>query len=87
MAATLLLSKDGFKTLGTTFFRAGGRRRRGVRGSILGYHEQGVWFQDSRLLESGEMVLVKWNLVDAILSEAPAPELTRAVGFRTGAVE
>lgn len=84
MAATLLLSNEGLKTLGDTFFRAGQRRRRGVTGSILGYQNEGVWFQDSRLLESGEMVLIKWKLIDAILSEAPIPEPARArtVGFQ-----
>jgi hypothetical protein len=89
MAARLLLSNDGLKTLSNVVFKAGQRRRRAVTGSILGYQAEGIWFQDSRLLRLGEMVLIKWNFIDAILSEAPAPEPLRgrAVGFRTGAVE
>lgn len=84
MAATLLLSSDGLKALGRTFFRPGERRRRGVKGSILGYQNEGVWFQDARLLKSRQMVLIKWKLIEAILSEAPIPEPERArtVGFQ-----
>jgi uncharacterized protein YfaS (alpha-2-macroglobulin family) len=89
MAATLFLSDEGHKALGSTVFRRGRSRRRDVTGSILGYQAEGVWFQDRGLLRSGEMVLIKWNLIDAILSEAPTPEpiRSRAVGFQTRATE
>ena len=89
MAATLLLSHDGHKALGGAVFKRGRSRQRAVTGTILGYQAEGVWFQDSSLLRSGEMVLIKWNLVDAILSEAPTPEPVRArgVGFQIRATE
>ena len=89
MAATLFLSHEGHKALGGAVFKRGRSRQRKATGSILAYRAEGVWFQDSRLLRSGEMVLIKWNLVDAILSEAPTPEPVRArgVGFQIRATE
>src|SRR5438552_15471450 len=89
MAATLFLSHEGHKALGGAAFKRGRSRQRKVTGSILAYRAEGVWFQDSRLLRSGEMVLIKWNLVDAILSDAPTPEPVRArgVGFQISATE
>lgn len=89
MAAKLLLSEEGLRALGNTIFRAGRKPRRGVSGSVLGYHSEGIWFQDNRLLRLGEMVLVKWNFIDAILSETPIPESLRArtIGFQTRTVE
>ncbi len=85
MAAKLLLSDKGLRALGSTIFRAGARRRRGVSGSVLGYQTEGVWFQDTRLLRLGEMVLIKWNFIDAILSEILISEPLRArtIGFQT----
>jgi hypothetical protein len=82
--AKLLLSNEGLKALGNTVFKIGGWRGRGVTGCVISYHSQGVWFQDTRRLRLGEMVLVKWDLIDAILSEAPSPEPVRArsVGFQ-----
>jgi len=89
MAAKLLLSAEGRKTLGGSIFKAGKGGVRGVAGSVVGYTEEGVWFQDRRLLALGEMVLIKWNFVDAILSDAPVPEKLRApaVGFHAGTLE
>lgn len=89
MAAKVLLSDDGLRALGSSIFKVGRRRRRGVTGSVLGYQTEGIWFQDNRLLRSGEMVLIKWGFVDAILSDVPAPEALRArtIGFQTGVTE
>ncbi len=89
MAAKLLLSDDGQKALGTSIFNAGRRRRRGVTGSVLGYRTEGVWFQDNRLLRLGEMVLIKWDFIDAILSDVPMlePLRTRPIGFQAEAAE
>jgi hypothetical protein len=89
MAAKLLLSDEGLRALGSPIFRIAGRRRRGVTGSLLGYQSEGVWFQDNRLLRSGEMVLIKWDFIDAILSDVPVPEPFRArtIGFQSGTEE
>jgi hypothetical protein len=53
---------------------------------LLNYDAQGLWFQDERLLRENKMVLVKWEFVDAILSDIPTPEPTarRNVGFVVG---
>ncbi len=89
MAAKLLLSNEGLRALGGTIFKTGARRRRGVTGSVLDYQTEGVWFQDNRLLRLGEMVLIKWNFIDAILSEARTQEPLRArtIGFQTKTLE
>jgi hypothetical protein len=85
MAAKILLSIEGQRTIGSFIFRLGKRQQRGIAGSVIGYTDEGVWFQDSRLLRSGEMVLIKWSFIDAILSDVPMPEPLRArtVGFHT----
>ena len=88
MRAKVLLSTEGASALGT-IFRLGRRKARAVRGSVLGYLNEGVWFQDNRLLRSGEMVLIKWHFVEAILSEVaiPQPLQPKSIGFVAGTTE
>ena len=88
MTATVLLSKDGLIALGK-LFKLVRRPERAVRGSVLGYQAEGVWFQDGRLLRAGQMVLIKWHFVEAILSDAamPQPLPVKPIGFAVGTAE
>ena len=50
---------------------------------LLSYDAEGLWFQDDRLEKENRMVLVKWNYIDAVLSDIPAlePASRREAGF------
>lgn len=82
MTATVLLSMEGARALGG-IFGFGRKRRRAISGSVLGYHSEGVWFQDNRLLRSGQMALIKWRFVEAMVSDAaiPQPSKPKPIGF------
>lgn len=88
MTATVLLSKDGLVALGR-LLKPGRRPERAVRGSVLGYQAEGVWFQDERLLRAGQMVLIKWHFVEASLSDVAIsqPLPVKAIGFAVATVE
>ncbi|OFW44385.1 MAG: hypothetical protein A3J28_13495 [Acidobacteria bacterium RIFCSPLOWO2_12_FULL_60_22] len=60
-----------------------GTRTRSVRGVLLSYDAEGLWFQDDRLEQENRMLLVKWSFIDAILSDIPAvePASRHDVGF------
>ena len=79
---TLHLSRDGVQVLGRGILRLG-RRAKSVSGKLLSYDAEGIWFQDDRLVRENQMVLVKWNFIDAILSEIPKmePISRREAGF------
>jgi len=55
-------------------------------GMVVAYDTEGVWFQDERLQRDNKMVLVKWEFIDAVLSDAPPPEAPsrRMIGFQSG---
>ncbi len=82
--ATLLLSETGARVLGSGVFPQAKPENPWIIGMMISYDEQGVWFQDERLLGQNRIVLVKWNFIDAILSETPSPETIsgREIGFR-----
>ncbi|MBI4480241.1 MAG: hypothetical protein HY651_09485 [Acidobacteria bacterium] len=84
---TLHLSREGSQVLGRGILKAGARTR-SVRGTVVAYDTEGLWFQDERLVNENRMVLVKWNFIDAILSDMPAiePAARREAGF-LGSVE
>jgi hypothetical protein len=67
---------------GASVFRL--RAGRGIAGSVVQYGEEGVWFQDVGRLRSGEMVLVKWAFIEAIVCDVriSEPEARRDIGFR-----
>lgn len=87
--ATILLSETGLKVLGQGVFGLPSREQRGVSGTLVDYNGQGIWFQDSRLESEGKIVLIKWDLIDAILSDLPAPEPSGKprIGFHTSIPE
>ena len=82
--ATLLLSETGARVLGSGVFPQAKPDERWVTGIMISYDEEGVWFQDERLLGQNRMVFVKWNFIDAILSETPPPDVIagQEIGFR-----
>ena len=82
--AALLLSETGARVLGGSVFHQIRPDDRWIIGFLNSYDDQGVWFQDERLLGQNRMVLVKRNFIDAILSETPPPEMynEREIGFR-----
>jgi len=79
---TLHLSKEGSQVLGRGILRLK-TRVRSVRGTLYSYDVEGLWFQDDRLEKENRMVLVKWNYIDAVLSDIPAlePASRREAGF------
>jgi len=80
----LHLSKSGLQALGRGILRMG-TRVKSVSGTLLGYDAEGIWFQDDRLVRENRMVLVKWDFVQAILSDVPKePVSRREAGFVTG---
>ncbi len=81
---TLVLSESGWKVLGRPVFQLSARSKRGVYGALVSYQDEGVWFQDEKLSRDNKIVLVKWNFIDAILSDIPPPEPVgrRGIGFQ-----
>ena len=79
---TLHLSSNGVQALGHGILRLR-TRAKSLSGKLLSYDDEGIWFQDDRLLRENRMVLVKWQFIDAILSEIPAvePATRREAGF------
>ncbi len=73
----LLLSRVGHQKLRRLLRPA----KREVLGTLLSYDTEGIWFQDGRLERENKILLVKWSFIDAILSDLPAPEPERAIGF------
>jgi len=82
--AALLLSETGAQVLGRGVFPQAKPENRWIIGTMISYDPQGVWFQDERLLGENRMVFVKWNFIDAILSETQRPDTMGApgTGFR-----
>ena len=81
--AILLLSQAGLQAFGR-IFGAALQAERGVSGTLVSYHAEGVWFQDARLQQHNKIVLVKWSFINGILSEIPPPEPSarRRIGFQ-----
>lgn len=78
--AILLLSRVGSQALGRLLRPA----LRSLSGRLVSYDAEGVWFQDARLESQNKIIMVKWGFIDAILSDFPAPEPERVIGFRPG---
>lgn len=81
---TLLLSDRGLEVLGRRVFEVTQPGERWLAGALVDYDREGVWFQDGKLSRDNKIVLVKWNFIDAILSDIPQPEPVprRSIGFQ-----
>ncbi|MCH8266060.1 MAG: hypothetical protein IH846_00930 [Acidobacteria bacterium] len=79
---TLHLSKSGSQVLRRGILKLT-LPSSSISGTLLSYDAEGIWFQDDRLLRENRMVLVKWNFIDAILSDIPErePVSRREAGF------
>lgn len=78
----LFLSEDGRHVLGRRILKVAVRTKP-LEGTLLSYEAEGIWFQDARLLQDSQMILVKWNFIDAIVSDIPPlePAASRRIGF------
>ena len=77
--ARIFLSQAGKGVLGG-FFGLGELSPSWADGFLVGYDDNGVWFQDDRLQQEGKMLLVKWSFVDAVLSDVLGAEEERRPG-------
>jgi len=77
--ARIFLSQAGKGVLGG-FFGLGELSPSGVDGFLVGYDDNGVWFQDDRLQQEGKMLLVKWSFLEAVLSDVLGAEEERGPG-------
>ena len=81
--STILLSERGLRVFGPGLLGLPEPEQHGAVGVLVAYDPEGVWFQDERLQRDNKMVLVKWEFIDAVLSDAPPPEASgrRMIGF------
>jgi hypothetical protein len=77
--ARIFLSQAGKGVLGG-FFGLVESGPSAVDGFVVGYDDNGVWFQDDRLQQDGKSLLVKWGFVEAILSDVLEAEEERGPG-------
>lgn len=72
-SARIFLSKRGKAIVGA-FFGLGKSTSNAVDGFLVGFDDKGVWFQDDRLQQEGKSLPVKWDFVEAILSDVLGAE-------------
>ena len=80
---TIVLSEAGVRVFGRGLLDLTLPEQRGTAGVVVAYEPEGVWFQDERLQRDNKIVLVKWEFIDAVLSDAPPAEAPsgRVIGF------